>query len=96
MELRDRLNAHIRAVLGMRRWSQHDLARAIGITPRTVNNKLNGDAEWKLSELEGIARVLFDGDWQRMLATSMDLRARTDFDEPAAPEQRAASAGKTR
>ena len=50
--------ANVRAETARRGWRQSDLARALGVTPKTVSRKWNGAREWGLAELDDVAKAL--------------------------------------
>lgn len=50
--------ANIRAESARRGWKQADLARALGVATPTVNRKWLGTRDWRLGEVEDVAKVL--------------------------------------
>lgn len=48
----------IKARLVEKGLKQSDLAKQLGISPQSLNRKLNGISDFRLSELEEIAKVL--------------------------------------
>ena len=44
-----------RALMAERGWSQRDLARALGMSVKTLSNRLNGYRRWTLDDLDSLA-----------------------------------------
>jgi hypothetical protein len=61
-ELMERVSANlpvvVRAVMGARNIKAVDLAKALDVTPQTLNNKLHSRTEFKANELVGLAEGL--------------------------------------
>lgn len=50
-------NIKIKEAMGGAGHSQTDLANLLGINRMSVSRKLNGESEWKVSELEKLAEI---------------------------------------
>jgi transcriptional regulator with XRE-family HTH domain len=48
----------IRAELARRGLKQVDVAEKLGIDPAQVGRRMNGDIDWRLSELQAVAAML--------------------------------------
>lgn len=48
----------VHTIMRRRRFSQHRLAKAVGIHPTTLGKKLTGERPWRIGELRKIANVL--------------------------------------
>jgi hypothetical protein len=57
-ELTERIGSSVRAELARERRSRDWLANAIGMTPRTLDRRLDGEGEWRVSEVVAIADAL--------------------------------------
>ena len=53
-----RFGRMVRAVLDLRGVRQHALAAAIGVSPQTLNGKMNGRSTWTLTEAHTVAHIL--------------------------------------
>ena len=66
----DRLEAlafKVRIELLRRKWAEPRLAAEIGISSRTLNDRLNARSDWKLQELLALADVLWQGDFLQVV-----------------------------
>ena len=52
------LNSTIRAELARRGMHQRALAQMLGLSQASVSARLSGGAEWRVSELQAVARIL--------------------------------------
>lgn len=53
-----RVAENIRVQAAIRGWNQSDLARAVGMNQRTVNERWWGGRQWQLEDLERVSRAL--------------------------------------
>lgn len=52
------VNENLTQLLFRMGWKQNDLARAIGMTPQTVNRKMHGVSAWTLPEADALCKAL--------------------------------------
>lgn len=56
-EFGKRINTGIKAEMGIRRMSNRALARAIGRSERYVRDRINGNLEWAIADLERMCDI---------------------------------------
>ena len=57
----------MRIELLRRKWAEPRLAAEIGISSRTLNDRLNARSDWKLQELLALADILWQGDFMQVV-----------------------------
>jgi hypothetical protein len=58
----------VRVELLRRKWAEPRLASELGLSSRTLNDRLNARSDWKLQELLTLAEVLWEGDFMQVIA----------------------------
>lgn len=56
--LADHVTAEIRAEMGRKRWTQRQLAEVLGLSQAQVSERMRGEVEFRMHELELIADAL--------------------------------------